>query len=172
MPRLPINYENTQFYKIVCRDLDVEEIYVEHTTDFNRRKSQHKHMCSAEGNKDYNMKLYVFIRSQGGWANFDMILIETRSCETALEARKIERTYIESLGSTLNQTTPGRDRHAYNLDCKDKISHQCKVYQEVNKEAISQQRKIYRETHKEEIKQLLKQYRDTHREELNQYLKN
>jgi predicted GIY-YIG superfamily endonuclease len=42
MPRTPINYENTVFYKIVCKDLNLNYCYVGHTTDFIRRKTAHK----------------------------------------------------------------------------------------------------------------------------------
>ena len=43
MPRQPINYDNTCFYKIVCKNLDIHDIYVGHTTDFTTRKLHHKH---------------------------------------------------------------------------------------------------------------------------------
>ena len=37
MPRKPVNYDNTHFYKIVCEDLTVSESYVGHMTDFTKR---------------------------------------------------------------------------------------------------------------------------------------
>lgn len=39
MPKLPINYSNTHFYKIVCKNADIKDCYVGHTTDFKRRKA-------------------------------------------------------------------------------------------------------------------------------------
>ena len=39
MPRNKIDYSNTHFYKIVCKDLDVQDFYVGHTTDFRTRKT-------------------------------------------------------------------------------------------------------------------------------------
>jgi hypothetical protein len=38
MPKQPINYENTIIYKIVCNNLNINDCYVGHTTDFTRRK--------------------------------------------------------------------------------------------------------------------------------------
>ena len=38
MPKLPINYDKTHFYKLCCRDPTITDIYVGHTTDFTRRK--------------------------------------------------------------------------------------------------------------------------------------
>jgi len=42
MPKKPINYENTIFYKIVCNDLDVLDFYVGSTTNWSNRLQQHK----------------------------------------------------------------------------------------------------------------------------------
>ena len=42
MPRKPIDYSNTHFYKIVCKDLGIKELYVGHTTNFKNRKLDHK----------------------------------------------------------------------------------------------------------------------------------
>ena len=36
MPRKPIDYSKTHFYKIVCNDTEIKPVYVGHTTDFTR----------------------------------------------------------------------------------------------------------------------------------------
>ena len=59
-------------------------------------------MCIQPESICYNMMMYQFIRDNGGWDNFDMISIETRTCENALEAQMIERQYIEYFKPTLN----------------------------------------------------------------------
>ena len=84
MPRTPINYANTHFYKIVCEDLTIKECYVGHTTDFKRRKGQHKGGCKNINSKEYNAYVYQFIRNNVGWNNFDMISIEIRCCDNHL----------------------------------------------------------------------------------------
>ena len=106
MPSKPIDYSKTHFYKIVCKDLSISDCYVGHTTDFTKRKSKHKGKYSLEGNRDYHLYVYQFIRNNGGWDNFDMILIKTVECNNSLEARKIERELIEELKATLNQRIP------------------------------------------------------------------
>ena len=106
MPSKPIDYSKTHFYKIICRDLNIKDCYVGHTTDFTKRKSKHKGKCSLEGNRDYHLYVYQFIRENGGWGNFDMILIKTVECNNSLEARKVERDLIEELEATLNQRCP------------------------------------------------------------------
>ena len=76
MPRQPIDYSNTSFYKIVSRDLSIADLYVGHTTDFVRRKNGHKTVCNNPLSSSHEIYLYRFIRENGGWNNFDMRLIE------------------------------------------------------------------------------------------------
>ena len=97
-----INYDKTHFYRIVRKDLDIQECYVGHTTDFNTRKCQHKHNSINNHSDKHNLYVYQFIRENGGWDNWDMILIKTESCNNELEARARERYYIEQIRPTLN----------------------------------------------------------------------
>ena len=104
MPKKPVDYTNTHFYKIVCKDLTISHCYVGHTSNFKRRQHEHKRTYYDE--KDhvhYNIYLYDFIRKNGGWDNFEMILVKTQECEGSLHARQIERQYIEELNATLNK---------------------------------------------------------------------
>ena len=110
MPLNKIMYDKTHFYKIVCRDLNIKDCYVGHTTNFRTRKNQHKTTCNSPLNKSHNFPVYKFIRENYGWDNFDMILIETLSCENKLEAEKIERRFIEELNCTLNAQMPFRTK--------------------------------------------------------------
>ena len=76
MVKLAINYDNTHLYKLCCKDLNVTDIYVGHTTDFIRQKCAHKYRCCNEKSKAYGIYLYQFIRDTGGWDNWSMVLIE------------------------------------------------------------------------------------------------
>jgi predicted GIY-YIG superfamily endonuclease len=62
MPRVPINYAKTVIYKIVCNDLSITECYVGHTTDFVRRRQNHKYHCTHENDEKHNLKIYKTIR--------------------------------------------------------------------------------------------------------------
>ena len=128
MPRKPIDYTNTHFYKIVCKDISINDCYIGHTTDFKRRKSNHKRTCYNENDQvHYNIYLYQFIRENGGFDNFDMILINTECCENAFYAKKREREYIEELNATLNQIKkPNRtpeEKKQYHKDDYEKKKH-------------------------------------------------
>ena len=101
-----MDYSNTHFYKIVCKDLQIEKCYVGHTTNFTKRKNTHKYNCNNISNKNSNAYLYQFMRENGGFNNFEMVLLETLDCNSRLEALRKERQYIEELNATLNQIRP------------------------------------------------------------------
>ena len=74
MPRKEMDYSKTHFYKIVCKDLNIKDCYVGHTTNFKNRKHDHRQKCYQENDQiHYNIYLYQFIRENGGFENFDMI---------------------------------------------------------------------------------------------------
>ena len=111
MPIKPIDYNQTHFYKIVCKDLNIKDCYVGHTTNFKNRKNAHKTSHYNSNGKIYsgrinNKYLYNFIADHGGWENWEMILIETHKCENELDAKRKEREYIELLNATLNVSRP------------------------------------------------------------------
>ena len=128
MPRTIIDYDNTCFYKIVSNDLNITDCYVGHTTDFRRRKSQHKSACNNLNHKDYNSSVYQFIRSNGGWDNFNMILIEKMKVEDGLEARQRERYHVEALHAVLNCRMPSRTSKEHQETYRDKLKEQARLY--------------------------------------------
>ena len=167
-----IDYSNTCFYKICCKDLEITDIYVGHTTDFIRRKQRHKYYCNCETNKNYNQYVYKFIRDNCGWGNFDMVLIEKMSCANKLEALKKEREYIEVLNAKLNKNIPSRTKKEYNKDNDEHLKEQNKQYRENNKEQINEQRQQYRDNNREKLRDKQKQYQESHKENYKQYYEN
>lgn len=57
MPRKIIDYSKTIMYKFVCNDLSTTDCYVGHTTDFRKRKSEHKSHCTNVNSKKYDYKV-------------------------------------------------------------------------------------------------------------------
>ena len=168
MPKTDMNYSNTLIYKLVCRDVDITDCYVGHTTNFIKRKSNHKQSCIKETSKQHNIYVYQFIREHGGWDNWDMIVIETFECNNQNEACARERYWIEKLKAKLNKqiptkidakyfvaTTENRSEYQreYRLENKEKISEHQKEWYELNKEKISEYKKEWREANKEKIRQ-------------------
>ena len=108
MPKTPIDYSETHFYKIVCRNTDIKDFYIGHTTDFKTRKGCHKRVCNNPNDQNHNSQLYKFIRDNEGWDNFDMIWIETKQLQNGMEARARERELIEQMKPSLNISCPYR----------------------------------------------------------------
>jgi hypothetical protein len=94
-------------YQLVCNDLSITDTYIGSTICFKQRKSHHKRSCCNINAQNYNANVYQFIRNNGGWNNWRMILIETYSCSNRLELEKRERFWIETMKSTLNKVIPG-----------------------------------------------------------------
>ena len=151
MPRSQINYENTIFYKLVCKDVSLTECDVGHTTDFRRRKNEHKRHCEYETLK--TCKLYAFIREHGGFENFDMVMITRESCTDALDAKRKERAYIEQFRAELNCVVPSRSDQEYKVANKERIQEQAKEWWARNRERISEQRKEWRQSNAETVKE-------------------
>ena len=106
MPRLAMDYSKTNIYKIVCNDLSIKDCYVGHTTDMTKRKWTHKTVCNSEKNKKHNLKIYKIIRENGGWDNWNMVLVEEFPCKDKYEACKRERELYEELDAKLNTYRP------------------------------------------------------------------
>ena len=138
MPLNKINYDNTCFYKIVCKDLSIKELYVGHTTDWVSRKSKHKRHATKLNSNRSQCPVYTFIREHGGWDNFDMILLERCKCDDELDARKKERHYIEQLNASLNVYIPGRTKSEYYQDKKKYTINKSKKYYENNTETCKE----------------------------------
>lgn len=168
MPKKPISFENAVVYKIVCKDLDVKDVYVGSTTNFTKRKCSHKAVCNNEHSKHYNINLYSVIRKAGGFENWDMIVIcKASECLTSQELKKKEREYMELLGANLNMVIPGRTVQEYQQDNKEKIA---KYYHERKDERNQYYREYYNEHYKnnESYKAIKKEYYEKNKDTKNE----
>ena len=161
------NYQNGLIYKLCCLNTDITDIYIGSTTNFKQRKKLHKSVCNNENSKDYNCDVYKFIRENGGFQNWDMILVEYYSCKTKLELMKREREIIEELKSTLNKIIPTRTKKEYYENNKEQLLEKKKEYNEKNKEQIAEYQKKYNEDNKEKIKETYKKWKQNNKEKVN-----
>ena len=167
MPKIPIDYSKTIIYKIVCDDLSVKDCYVGHTVNMTKRKWGHKSACNNENDKSYNYKIYKIIRENGGWDNWNMLLVEKFPCKDKYEASKREREVYEELDAKMNMLIPYRTQE----ELKEYKKQSDKQYNKEHKEEIAEKKKQYNKEHKEEIAEKKKQYREKHKEKLKQYHK-
>ena len=148
MPRTNINYNNTTIYKLCCKDLDISQLYIGHTTDMRKRKNAHKSDCNNEKKKNYNLNVYQFIRENGNWDNWDMIEIERYNAIDGYDASKRERYWVDELKASLNMVIPSRTQKQWYEDNKEYIVEYNKEYCENNKEVILKKKKKYYEDNK------------------------
>ena len=66
MPLTKVDYKKAVIYRIYCLDNNITDCYIGLTTDFIRRKYQHKH-----GSQLKDSKLYSCIKEHGGWENWN-----------------------------------------------------------------------------------------------------
>ena len=166
MPKIPINFENSIIYKLVCLDTTYPEVYVGSTTNLKQRKSNHKSKCYNENAKAYNFKIYQYMREHGGFDNFAMIEIEKFPCENNRQLELREEHWRKELHATLNgcrafSTDEEKriQRNELNRDWQKNEGYEkhllsMKKYNDANKE----KKKAYKEKNKEKIKLYMKEY--------------
>jgi hypothetical protein len=155
MPKLPINYENACIYEIVCKDVNITERYVGSTTNLIQRRRAHKTNCNNEKiYRHYNQYVYQFIRANGEWENWDIVLIEqVIDCKDKEHLHKRERFYIEEKKAELNKRIPLRTYKEWCDDNKDIIAERSNECCEKNKDEKNKYMKIYNEKNKDKIKE-------------------
>jgi len=131
MPKNEIDYSNTIIYKIYCKNQSISAVYVGHTTNFIKRKYQHKTCCNNITN---NLNIYKTIRENGGWDNWEMIEIACYNCKNSEEARIKEQEHYETLYSSLNSHSPHiNKKYKYCEICKT----QCRTIFQYNSHIIT-----------------------------------
>ena len=160
------DYSNSFIYKLSCNDLKVTEIYVGSTTNFKNRKKQHKTNCNSEKREQYNYRVYQFIRSNGGWDNWDMVLVESYEAQNKLSLHARERYWLETLKATLNCQIPSRTHAEYYRDNKEEIIGKQKEYQKSNRDKIAEHSKEYYVNNRELISERQKEYYESNKERL------
>ena len=188
MPKLPINYENACIYEIVCKDVNITERYVGSTTNLIQRRLAHTTACNNEKGKKYNRYVYQFIRDNGSFENWDVVLIEqVIDCKDKETLHKRERYYIEEKKAELNKCIPLRTYKERYEENKEVILEHRKEYYENNKEKVAEYNKKryennkdkkdaymkeYNIKNKEKNKEKGKEYYENNKDKINEYNKN
>jgi hypothetical protein len=161
MPKTPIDYKKSIIYTIIC-NTDDSLIYVGSTTDYRRRKNQHKTKSNPSENRNHNTPQYKIIRENGGWDNFTMTPVKEFPCENKIQLSIEEERIRKELNATLNRRrairTPEekvedqyRTHKIYNQVKKVEINEKSRAYYEANKEKISLRQKREYQANKEKI---------------------
>lgn len=143
MPKHEIDYSNTIIYKITCKDINIKDVYVGHTTNFVQRKHSHKQCCKKDSSK-----VYEVIRANGGWNNWHMEIISFYNCKDHHAARIKEQEYFISLNANLNSIEPLPKS-------KQTINNKKKINQSISTDNVSESKnenKIKKKSENENMK--------------------
>ena len=125
-----------------------------YTTNFKNRKYEHKRSCNNDSRNNHNLRVYKFIRDNGGFENWCMIEIEKYNATDKRDLEKRERYFIETLKTSLNSRIPTRNNKEYREQNKQKIKEQQRQKYIKNKCKIIEYQKKRYEENIEEYKEL------------------
>jgi predicted GIY-YIG superfamily endonuclease len=170
------NYSNTIIYVIKCKDVNIIEEYVGHTTDINSRKYTHKGNCNNEKSNNYNSYKYKFIRENGGWDNWEFIEIEKYPCNNKTEAlnkeeeiRKERQSKLNSIRAFINKEDRKEINKQFYYNNKEEILNKRKQYYDNNKEKVLEQHKNWYDNNKEKVLETSKLWCINNKEKSKQY---
>ena len=173
-------YEKGKIYKLCCKDPTITEIYIGSTLNQYRRKHAHKNNSNNPNSRMYNYYVYQFIRENGGFENWDLVILEEYPTENKNELVWKEREYIELLKPALNCvkrpiiTVEEKSEQNRELERKrrennpDKFRERSRRYRENNPEKISEKGRRYRENNKQKISEYQKKHYENNKEKISE----
>ena len=181
MPKTPTDYSKAIIYSIICKTDDTL-LYIGSTTNFTKRKAQHKENCNKETYKKHHLQVYVMIRANGGWDSFEMKPFQEFPCNNKIQLVIEEERLRKQMNANLNTlkahtTKEERNKAQYEHDKKRRELHkeELKEYErkryDANKESkleYSREKARTRyEAKKEEILKKSRKKYEVNKEEIN-----
>ena len=104
MSKFTMNYSKSMIYKIVCKDLSIKDVFVDSTLNLSSKITSHKHWArNPEHQKIEDRLMYSTVAANGGFLNWECILIEAYPCSSPHELRARVRHWVEQLNANLNR---------------------------------------------------------------------
>lgn len=100
-------------YLIKHKTDDTKKVYVGSTNNLKKRINIHRHDCNNEKRKNYNYKLYQYLRENGGFNQYEFIILECYVCNFEHELLCKEDDYIKMYPNNLNQLRAYLTRQEY-----------------------------------------------------------
>ena len=153
------NYSKSAIYNLECIDPLIKEIYIGSSTNTKQREKNHKSNCNNENSKYYNLRVYVFIRANGGWDNWRLVIIEDNfPCENLTQIRAKERHHYDLLKPQLNIIIPLKtkkeqkeEKSIYKRENRVEIARKQVIYQKEKRVEIARQKAIYDKENRTEL---------------------
>ena len=128
-------------YSIQCLDENIKEFYIGSSDNFKKRVQSHK----DDYNAGRNVKVYNFMRENGGISNWEINYIQKFKFLTKEELRQYEQRYIDDYNPELNSYRAYRTEEQ-KIEQKKKCN---KEYRIKYPEKVKKQEKDNYEKHKE-----------------------
>jgi hypothetical protein len=128
-------------YRLYCKNTEITDFYIGSSVNAQQRYWDHKVDCNNPKRRNYEIKLYTFIRANGGIENWTFEVID--KCEFHLR-NQIEQKWLDELKPSLNM-----DRAHLTIEEKKNVA---KKYHEDNKEIIHKKKEAYYQANQEEIR--------------------
>src|SRR5690349_14095260 len=97
--------------------------------------------------------LYQSIRANGGWDNWQLIVLETVVFNEKHELRARERHWMETLKATLNVTVPNQTYTESSIANRERRLQEKRQFNAANRERINEKSREYRASHLGQLKQ-------------------
>ena len=139
MPLSKVDYNKAVIYRIYCLDSNIKECYIGLTTDFIRRKYQHKHSYQLK-----DSRLYDHIKEYGGWENWNMEIVykfENDENVTKSYCEAKEEEFINNHKATLNCNK--FDRKKYVKQWTSEILKESRKTITLEKKKLTLKKKLY-----------------------------
>ena len=121
------NYNESRIYKIWCNLNGIDEIYIGSSARFINRCILHESDCNNINSPRYRLKLYNYIRNNGGFGNFTIDVIEHYPCANKKELIIREEYWKNELNPSLNHNKAHRTK-------QDEKQYQKEYQKEYHKE--------------------------------------
>ena len=103
------------FYKLTNINDNTLECYLGSTTNIHKRTRDHKSDCNNPHSAKYNMRLYNYIRQNGGFDNWTAIILEQQENIDKPSKLARENALIQQHQATLNKQSPGKHTRMGNV---------------------------------------------------------
>jgi hypothetical protein len=87
------DFSKTEIYKIVCKNPSINFVYVGSSTNISKIKYYHKNNCI----NGKSTLLYNTINENGGWDNWDLIVLEKCNCNSKVDVEQKEKEWYSKI---------------------------------------------------------------------------
>jgi len=157
------DFSRAKVYQLV-NNVD-DEVYVGSTClTLSKRLAAHK----SEAKKGPTRRVYAHVVATGGWANWQIVLVEDVPCANQHELWAHERRHIEVMG-TLNKNIPGRAKSEWYAENRDNLAEKRREYYVANRDEIAEYQRAYAAEHQDKIAEYQREYYAENRDEIAEY---